>query len=83
MKHILDTVDDMADDPTKAPEWIPHDQYVRCIMSYHQSLPLLHMCNINEFQVVLKLELGEGVVAHAYSLCTLHATDLSRSYVLG
>jgi len=81
MKYPLDTLN-MTDDSTKAFEWIPHDQYVQHIMSYHQSLSLLRMRNIVEFQVALKLELGEGVVAHACSLRVLYATDYEFQIVL-
>jgi len=38
-------------------------------MSCRQSFSLLCIRNINEFQVVLKLVLGEGVVAYACGLC--------------
>jgi len=36
------------------------------------------MHNIDEFQIVLKLEIGEGVIAHAYSLCILCVIDPSK-----
>jgi len=36
------------------------------------------MHNIDEFQIVLKLEIGEGVIAHAYSLCILCVTGSSK-----
>jgi len=57
-------------------------------MGHHQSpslsdSSLLCMHNIDEFQVVLKLELREGVVAHACSLHVLCATDPSMGFYYG
>jgi len=40
------------------------------------------MRNIDEFQVVLKLELGEGVVAHACELCILCMIGISKYLVV-
>ena len=46
-------------------------------------LSLISFCmrNIDEFQVVLKLELGEGVVAHACDLRILCVIGISKYLV--
>ena len=76
MKYTLGT-SNIADDSTKALEWIPHDQYVQHIVDHHQSCSPFRMHSIIEFQTVPKLELGECVAAHAYNLRGLHAINSS------